>query len=218
MAAHVYYLADAKRLAQDGIDIFGHSVRDRPLDPAILALMKQKDIAYLPTLALDESAFVYADHPAWMQTAFFRDALDPGVWEWLASPAYKPKESERKDLAIAKANALAALQAGVRVGVGTDSGATLARIQGFSEHRELALLVDAGFTPMQALQAGTSVNASILGVQAARGTLEAGKAADILVLDANPLTDIHNTERINAVWLDGVQRSAGTRSADKAVN
>lgn len=206
VAAHVYYLADAKRLARDGVDIFGHSVRDQPLDPEIIALMKEKNIGYIPTLGLDETSFVYADHPAWMQAPFFKDALDPGVWAWLASPAYKPKDSARKDLATAKANALALLKAGVRVGLGTDSGATLARIQGYAEHRELELLVDAGFTPMQALQAGTSVNASILGIAAKRGTLEPGKAADILVLDANPLTDIRNTQKINALWLDGAPR------------
>jgi imidazolonepropionase-like amidohydrolase len=107
---------------------------------------------------------------------------------------------------VAKTKALAALKAGVRVGLGTDSGATLARIQGFAEHRELALLVEAGFTPMQALQACTSVNASILGIAGERGTLERGKAADILLLDANPLTDIRNTEKIDAVWLAGVKR------------
>jgi imidazolonepropionase-like amidohydrolase len=205
VAAHLYYYADAQRLLADGVDIFAHGVRDRLLDPTTIAAMKQRDVAYIPTLSLDEASFVYADNPPWMQDAFFRNALDQGVWEWLHSPAYKPKDVSRKDLAIGKQNALALLRAGVRVGLGADSGAMLARIQGFGEHRELQLLVDAGFTPMQALQAGTSVNASILGIGAERGELVAGKKADILVLDANPLQDIRNTEKIHALWLEGVE-------------
>ena len=203
VVAHVYYLEDAKRLARDGVDLFGHSVRDRPVDAELIALMKKNGIAYIPTLQLDEAFFVYADKPEWTQTAFFQQSLDQGVWEWLNSPSYKVKEVSRKDLANAKANALALHKAGIRVGMGTDSGATIARIQGFSEHRELELLTEAGFTPMQALQAATSVNASILSVDRERGSLAAGKQADILVLDANPLDDIRNTRKIHAVWLRG---------------
>jgi imidazolonepropionase-like amidohydrolase len=156
-------------------------------------------------LALDEASFVYADNPPWMQDDFFRNALDAGIWQWIHSAAYKPKESSRKDLVIGKQNALALLRAGVRIGVGADSGAMLPRIQGFGEHREMQLLVDAGFTPMQALLAGTSENASILGIANERGSLVAGKKADILVLNANPLSDIHNTEKIHSLWLEGVE-------------
>jgi imidazolonepropionase-like amidohydrolase len=205
VAAHLYYIDDARRLLADGIDIFGHGVRDKPLDQATIGAMKQRDIGYIPTLSLDEASFVYADDPRWMHDDFFRNALDAGVWEWLHSPAYKAKGMSREDLAIGKRNALALLRAGVRVGVGADSGAMLARIQGFGEHRELQLLVEAGFTPMQALLAGTSVNASILGIANERGQLAAGKKADILVLDANPLDDIRNTETIHSLWLEGVE-------------
>lgn len=205
VVAHVYYLEDAKRLARDGVDLFGHSVRDKPVDAELIALMKEKNIGYIPTLQLDEAFFAYADKSDWMATPFFRDALDPGVGEWLASPAYKVKEVSKKDLAQAKANALALHKAGIRVGLGTDSGATIPRIQGFAEHRELELLTHAGFTPMQALQAATSGNAAILGIDKERGTLAAGKQADILVLDANPLDDIRNSRKIHAVWLRGIQ-------------
>jgi imidazolonepropionase-like amidohydrolase len=203
VAAHVFYLEDAKRLARDGVDIFGHSVRDKPVDEELIGLMKKNHIAYIPTLDLDESFFIYADRPEWMQQAFFRQSLDPGVWEWLRSPAYKAKAQSRKDLAMAQANVRALHQAGVRVGLGTDSGATIPRLQGFAEHRELELLTDAGFSPMEALQAATAVNAAIFGIDKERGTLAAGKQADILVLDANPLDDIRNTRKIHGVWLRG---------------
>jgi imidazolonepropionase-like amidohydrolase len=204
VAAHVYYLDDAKRLARDGVDLFGHSVRDKPVDDELIALMKKNNVAYIPTLDLDEAFFVYADKPDWMAQPFFKGSLDAGVWEWLHSPAYKVKQISKQDLALAKANALALHKAGIKVGLGTDSGATIPRIQGFAEHRELELLTVAGFTPMQALQAGTSVNAAILGIDKERGALLPGKQADILVLDANPLDDIRNTRKIHAVWLRGV--------------
>lgn len=203
VVAHVYYLEDAKRLARDGVDLFGHSVRDKPVDAELIALMKEKNIGYIPTLQLDEAFFVYADKPDWMQTAFFKGALDQGVSEWLGGPSYKVKEVSKKDLAIARQNALALHKAGIRVGMGTDSGATISRIQGFAEHRELELLTQAGLSPMQALQAATSGNAAILGIDKERGTLAAGKQADILVLDANPLDDIRNTRKIHALWLRG---------------
>ncbi len=204
VVAHVYYLEDAKRLARDGVDLFGHSVRDKPVDAELIQLMKEKNIAYIPTLQLDEAFFVYADKPDWMQTPFFKGALDQGVSEWLGGPSYKVKEVSKKDLAIARQNALALHKAGIRVGMGTDSGATIPRIQGFAEHRELELLTQAGLSPMQALQAATSGNAAILGIDKERGTLAAGKQADVLVLDANPLDDIRNTRKIHALWLRGV--------------
>ncbi len=215
VAAHVYYLEDAKRLARDGVDLFGHSVRDKPVDDELVKLMKQKNIAYIPTLDLDEAFFVYADKPDWMGQPFFKQSLDQGVWEWLNSPNYKVKEISKKDLTVAKANALALHKAGIKVGLGTDSGATIPRIQGFAEHRELELLTIAGFTPMQALQAATTVNAAILGIDKERGALVAGKQADILVLDANPLDDIRNTRKIHALWLCGVP-VAGEGSAKAA--
>lgn len=205
VVAHVYYLDDAKKLASDGVDIFGHSVRDRKVDAKLIELMKEKNIAYIPTLQLDDAAFVYAEKPSWMQDEFFKRALDPGVAKWLASSAYKPKEINRKNLKIAQENVVALYRAGVRVGLGTDSGATINRIQGFSEHRELELLVQAGLTPTEALHIATGQSAEILGVQDVRGVLAAGKAADLLVLNADPLNDIRNTRNIHAVWLEGVK-------------
>ena len=74
---------------------------------------------------------------------------------------------------------------------------------GFSLHEELALLVEAGLTPMEALQAATINPAKFLGITDSLGTIEKGKIADLVLLDANPLTDIHNTQMINAVFVNG---------------
>ena len=74
---------------------------------------------------------------------------------------------------------------------------------GFSLHDELVLLVSAGLTPMEALQAATLNPARFLGKETELGTVEKGKIADLVLLDANPLEDIHNTQKINAVMVRG---------------
>jgi imidazolonepropionase-like amidohydrolase len=70
-------------------------------------------------------------------------------------------------------------------------------IPGYSLHRELELYVEAGFTPHEALQAATILAARAVGVEKESGSLEVGKRGDVLLLDADPLADIHNTR---AVW------------------
>ena len=99
-------------------------------------------------------------------------------------------------------------RAGVTLVAGTDIAGP--RIPGFSLHEELALLVQCGLTPMQALQAATATPAGVFGRSKDLGTIEAGKLADLILLDANPLDDIHNTQRIRAVIVGGklMNRSA----------
>ena len=99
--------------------------------------------------------------------------------------------------------------AGVPVAVGTDSGASSFNVpMGWGTHHELALYVDAGLTPMQALVAATRTEAELLsGGPAEYGTLEPGKMADLLLLAADPLADVRNTRAIErvmqaGVWLD----------------
>jgi imidazolonepropionase-like amidohydrolase len=92
--------------------------------------------------------------------------------------------------------------AGVALLAGTDTTAPYV-FPGSSLHEELVLLVQAGLTPMQALQAATKRPAEFLGKLQTQGTVQQGKIADLLLLDANPLEDIHNTERIRAVVLRG---------------
>jgi imidazolonepropionase-like amidohydrolase len=92
--------------------------------------------------------------------------------------------------------------AGVPILAGTDTPAPFV-FPGSSLHEELALLVRAGLTPMQGLQAATKRPAEFLGKLPTQGTVEQGKLADLLLLDANPLADIHNTQKIRAVILHG---------------
>jgi imidazolonepropionase-like amidohydrolase len=105
-------------------------------------------------------------------------------------------------LATGMKNLKALHDAGVRIAFGTDSGAQPVRVPGWAEHRELELMVRAGLTPMQAISAAGRGSAAMLGLKD-RGTLEQGKKADFLVLDANPLDDIRNTRELVSIWHGG---------------
>jgi hypothetical protein len=94
-------------------------------------------------------------------------------------------------------------QAGLAVLAGSDTGTPPYSFPGFSLHDELALLVEAGFTPLQALQAATREPAEYLGLQDSLGTIEEGKVADLVVLDGDPLADIRNTMKLHAVLVGG---------------
>jgi len=104
--------------------------------------------------------------------------------------------------AIGQRNLKTLFDAGVKVAFGTDSGALPTRVQGFAEHRELQLLVQAGLTPAQAIVCATKNSAEVIGASD-RGTLEPGKKADLLVLDGNPLDDIRNTMKIDMIIHEG---------------
>ncbi|MBM4297883.1 MAG: amidohydrolase family protein [Deltaproteobacteria bacterium] len=94
---------------------------------------------------------------------------------------------------------------GVRIAFGTDSGGAADRffIQGFSEHREMELMVQSGLTPMQVIQSFSKSASEGLGIDKEFGTLAKGKAADLLVLDKNPLENITHMQSIQAVYLGG---------------
>ncbi len=92
-------------------------------------------------------------------------------------------------------------RAGVRILAGTDAPWLV--VPGFSLHDELGLLVKAGLTPADALRAATLDTAQFLGLQNSLGTVESGKLADLVLLDANPLVDIHNTQKISGVFMQG---------------
>jgi imidazolonepropionase-like amidohydrolase len=212
VAAHVYYLEDAKRLVNAGVDALAHSIRDKDVDDELINAMKQKGVYYIPTLTLDEYNIVYADDAAWVNDPFFKASLEPGVWERLTSPSFR--QQLQKDTTFSKKKAAfetagrnlkKLADAGVVIVLGSDSGAQPVRTQGFSEHLELQLMVEAGLTPMQAIVAATNNGAKLLQVNKQCGTLNTNMKADFIVLDGNPLNDIKQTRNIVAVWKNGVQ-------------
>jgi imidazolonepropionase-like amidohydrolase len=213
VAAHEYALEDARQLVADGVDVLAHSVRDQVMDDDFVREMKQHHVWYVSTFTVDESAYIYADHPAFMQTTFFQEAAGPKLMAKFDAAGYEEKIKDdpqtaqhERDFATGQKNLKKLFDGGVRVGFGTDSGALPGRIPGFAEHHELELMVRAGLTPMQAITAATGRNAELLQI-ADRGTIAVGKRADLLVLDDDPLEDIRSTQKIFAVYHDG--RSVG---------
>lgn len=210
VAAHVYYLADAKRLLKDKVDILAHSIRDMPVDAEFIQIMKAQGVYYIPTLQLEESFYVYAEHPAWMDVPFFQNAAGAQRVNLYNSESYKQKVAADPTTAAHKAAFNTALlnlkklsDAGVLIGFGTDSGANPNRIQGWAEQRELQLMVQAGLTPAQALQAATQTTAAMLHISGTTGSLQVGTNADLLVVDGDPTKDIAATGRIAFVFHKG---------------
>ena len=124
-----------------------------------------------------------------------------------------PKKVFQKELEIVGAMR----KAGVQLLAGTDTGNPFC-FPGFSMHDELALLVIAGLTPVEALRSATLNPAKFLGLDKTLGTIEQGKIADLVLLDANPLEEVRNTQRIIAVISNGrfFDRKALNKMLDQA--
>ncbi len=209
VACHIYYLDDAKAVIRAGADIIAHGVRDQPVDSEFISEMMARSAWYVATINLDETSYIFAEPPAWTKERFFQAALQPALRDRFSDPAYlqKTKTNPRvpifkRAVANNKANLKTLYDAGVKVAFGTDSGAQPQRIPGFAEHRELQLMVESGLSPLQALECATSSAAALIGLTD-RGTIAPGKLADFVVLTADPLADIANTEKIAAVWHRG---------------
>lgn len=217
VAAHIFYLDDAKSLLRAGVDFLAHSVRDRDVDDDLVTLMKARDVCLCPTLMREVSTFVYESTPAFFDDPFFRREADPAVLEQLKDPKRQQSTRESKSaqaykqaLEVASRNVKKLADGGVRIAMGTDTGPA-ARFQGYFEHLELERMVQAGLTPMQAIVSATRDAAACMKVTDRLGTLEKGKWADLLVLGANPLADIRNTRTLESVWIAG-NRVGGSSS------
>ena len=212
VAVHIYWLADAKATLMAGADMIAHSVRDVAVDDEFINALKARDVCYSPTLTREISTFIYDAAPAWVDDPFFVKGVaqdipaqlkDPKRHEQIRNSAgWKAGQQYKVGLGVANRNLKALADKGVRIAFGTDTGPP-ARFQGFFEHLELEMMVDAGLTPMQALVSATGDAARCHRRAGEFGTLAAGAAADLLILGANPLQNIRNTRSIEQVWIAG---------------
>ena len=208
VAAHLFYLDDAKYILNSGADLVAHSVRDLPVDNELIDLINAKGVCYIPTLTRELSTFVYESEPEFFSDPYFLKEAEPAILEQLKSPERQTRMQNSRAAAgykialeVAVANVKALNDGGVRIAMGTDTGPP-ARFQGYFEHMEMQMMVDAGMSPIEAIRASTGVAADCMGMGNI-GTLEPGKWGDLLVLDANPAEDIANSKTISSVWIAG---------------
>ncbi len=177
---------------------------------ALIALMAKNQTWQVPTLVWERGQWLVDD------IDLSRDPLikyAPVAWKERTWPMFTRdilKDMDTDPLPVRKRfvqmeleMTLAMHRAGVPFMAGTDTAAGVHIFPGFSLHAELALFVQAGLTPMEALQTATRNPAQFLGRLSDLGTVQVGKLADLVLLDANPLDDIHNTRSIRAVVLGG---------------
>jgi imidazolonepropionase-like amidohydrolase len=187
VTAHIFDLEDAKQLIRAGVDAFAHGIRDKDVDDEVMTMFRQRPGLVLTPNLPDRGVKVDL---GWLRPSFPADD-------------FAKLEAANTDRPVAQllygiqARNLAKLNAaGVRITLGTDGN------RPWAPHEEMLDMVLAGMTPMQVIVAATRNSAEFLRL-ADTGTLEAGKSADFIVLDANPLDDITNTRRISAVILRG---------------
>jgi imidazolonepropionase-like amidohydrolase len=209
VAAHLFYLNDARGLLNANVDVMAHSIRDLAVPKTFADAIAAKGVCYIPTLMREVSTFVYESTPAWFSDSLFLAHANREWLEALSQPArqesFRTSTSAQRykaALEMAKKNLKALTDAGVLVAMGTDTG-PMGRFQGYFELMELELMAQSGLTPREVLRSATRDAARCMKVDRDLGTLEPGKWADMLVLDADPLADISNTRRISSVWIAG---------------
>ena len=208
VAVHLYYLDDAKFMLETNADIIAHSVRDLAVDQEFVSMVTEKDVCYIPTLTREVSTFVYESVPDFFSDPYFRKEVEPSIIEELSTPermsriaGSRSAQTYKTQLPTAMANVGTLYDSGVRIAMGTDTGPP-ARFQGYFEHMEMHMMVDAGMSPLDAIRSSTGIAAECIGMGDI-GTLEPGKWGDFSVLTENPAEDIRNSHSIESVWIAG---------------
>ena len=227
--AHIDGEAEARQLMAAGLRDFLHTtvltfgpgggapVEDPTPSPEFLQMALDHNVAFTPTLSIVQNGWHFAEHPELLDDPALRAAFNPDALARWDDPATREAVVEAPDFEDRKA-AFRQIQdfvktihdAGIQVALGNDAGTANVPF-GWGMHHEMEMYVEAGLTPMQAIVAATATGAAQMPPvgQADFGTLEAGKVADLVVLNADPLADIRNTLEIDQVmrlgeWVERV--------------
>jgi imidazolonepropionase-like amidohydrolase len=212
---HATELLVAKAALRAGADILVHSVFDAPVDDEFIALMKKNQVVYCPTLFV-MGGYLFALGNNWKATPEEASRADPQILAAMDDlndmPADKIPERVAKLIAskrlpepprIAMENLQRLQAAGVTVAMGTDAG-NIGTLHGPSIHREMKMMVESGLTPLEVLRSATVGGARTMGLESQAGEVAAGRLADLVILDADPLADIGNLAKVHRTIKGGV--------------
>jgi imidazolonepropionase-like amidohydrolase len=201
LVVHATELDVAKASLRAGADVLAHSVQDRPVDETFLRLAQERSAIYIPTLWV-EDGYQVALSGAYAPTEIERRLGDPDIVAelrgvgGLRAPARHAMDIERENLRRV-------WDAGITVAVGSDAG-NIGTLHGPGYFREIEMLSAAGLSAREILLAATVNGARLMGLSGSIGALEAGRVADIVVLDEDPLEDASNLARVHRVVRGGV--------------
>ena len=185
--AHIFTLEDAKGVFRAGIDAFAHSVRDKDIDDEFVKMMKSR-----PAIFVDPNL---PDRGVKVDRSWLRDSMTAGEFQKVQADS-KDDPKAQAFFGIQSRNLKRLNAEGVRIVLGTDGNIT------WAAHEEMQDMVLSGMTPAQVIVASTRNSAALLQLKDI-GTVDNGKSADFVVLNANPLDDITNTRKISDVYLRG---------------
>ena len=210
--AHAPQLARAKEVLRAGVDGLLHGIIDETVDQDFIGLMKKNNASYVPTLTMFEDVADVAASARRQGAYWDQLGLQPaGVYQLFASPQGVQMFQQilnntaltKERLPVLRANLKRVFDSGVPVVMGSDTG-FFGVFLGAASQVEMELMVEAGLTPAQVIGAATINAAQMIGREQEQGSVEVGKLADLLILDANPRDDIRAIRRIHRVVKGGV--------------
>lgn len=210
VAVHVYELDGHREVLEAGGDLLYHSAVTGAIDERYVALARASGSAYIATLSIYNDTYDPDAVRAWSASPEVQATVPSVTLDTLgaggpldAFESFTKRDAMRRNLPTIMDNLRRIHEAGIPFAVGPDTGVP-GVFPGISVHREMELMVKAGVPPADVLEAATRQAAALLGDPLA-GTIERGKRANLLLLDADPLVDIRNTRSITAVWQNGIE-------------
>jgi imidazolonepropionase-like amidohydrolase len=202
----LWHALASKQGTIDHLDNFLEAIKGDSTIAIIAAATKRAGVSVVPTMPLWEMLYIPPDSASVANRPDLKYMPKPTVANWFRSIGGGGRiqgDSARRAWRATRMGMLTALhRAGVPILLGTDAPQVFS-VPGFSIHREMATMVEAGMTPFEVLQSGSRNVAVHFGTLAETGTVEVGKRADLLLLDANPLTSVANVQRRAGVMFNG---------------